>query len=116
MTNGIKRSIPLRLLDDGRLRKIICAYGGIYMLGALDSYITSSWQKLKNAHRYLAEVISQYRERSPMYDPAGGLWVRRDTYIYGRLNLEKLAQLYSTAVGSLNSRFETYIDKINVQD
>ena len=113
ITNGIKRSIPLRLLDDGRLRKIICAYGGIYMLGALDVYITSCWQKLKNAHRYLAEVVSQYRERSPHYDPGNGLWVRRDTYIYGRLELQKLEQLSKAAVESLNNRFETYIAKIS---
>ena len=83
------------------------------MLGTFDSYTCKSFQKLKNAHRYLAEVVSQYRERSPLYDPGSGLWVRRDTYIYGRLNLDKLEQLFNTAVKSLNSRYENYTANIS---
>jgi hypothetical protein len=109
VTNNIKRSIPLRLLDDSRLRKIICAYGCIYMLGAMDNYTKKVWQKLKNAHRYHTELISQFRERSEHWNPEDSVFERKDRHIYGRLDLDKLELLRDKMERGLSDRYKQYL-------
>jgi len=113
VTNNIERSIPLRLLDDSRLRKIINAYGCIYMLGTMDNYTKKVWQKLKNAHRYLTEVISQFRNRSEHWNPDEFVFDRKDRYIYGRLNLDKLEGLKDKMEKSFSFRYDKYLHSIN---
>ena len=109
ITNNIANTIPIWLLEDSRLRKIISAYGGIYMLEIIDKCTKEQLQKLKNAHRYLTERISQFRERSSHWNPDKGVFDRKDRFIYGRLRLEKFQKFRETNTLSFDKRYSDYL-------
>ena len=81
----------------------------VYMLEVLDKYSKDQFQKLKNAHRYLTERISQFRERSDHWDPDNGVFDRKDRYIYGRLRLEKFVNQKDLQTLSFDVRFNNYL-------
>ena len=109
ITNNIANTIPIWLLEDSRLRKIISAYGGIYMLEIIDKCTKEQLQKLKNAHRYLTERISQFRERSSHWNPDKGVFDRKDRFIYGRLRLEKFQKFREVNTLSFDKRYSDYL-------
>ena len=62
--------LPLHLLDDNRLRYIACAYGNVYMLPILKNVKNQQClRKFKSAHRYLVANITQFLQRSELWDP-----------------------------------------------
>ena len=110
LTNNICRGIPLHLLDDSRLRKIICAYTNIYMLPIFDNCTKATWQKLKTAHRYSVMTISQFKFRDKKnWDPDHDIFCATNHNIYGRLNLKLFDTRHIELKEKFKSRYMKYL-------
>ena len=90
LTHTLSKDLPLWLLDDVWLRKLISAYGTVYLLPVLNSCTKKEFQKLKSAHRYFVEKVSQFRKRDRDFNPEENVWNNTNSNIYGRLDLRKL--------------------------
>ena len=117
LTNNISRSIPLHLLDDSRLRKIICAYTNIFMFAILGNCTKALWQKLKTAHRFSVMTFSQFKFRDKKnWDPDHNIYCSSNHNVYGRLNLKLFDDRHTELVNKFNSRYELYLNTIYSED
>jgi len=108
------RSLPLKLLSDDRLRRIIRAYGSIYMLGALDNYFNYEKRGLIKAHRNFTGIVSQYYYRSDKWDKSKNLFDNTNTSIYGRIKINKFEDEIPRIKKNFLERFENYVESIRV--
>ena len=109
LTHTLSKDLPLWLLDDSWLRKLIAAYSTVYLLPILTSCTKKEFQKLKSAHRYFVEKVSQFRKRDKDFDPEAGNWNNSNSNIYGRLDLRKLEETRAYSAYSFALRFKTYV-------
>ena len=109
VTNNLQADLPLPLLDDRRLREIVCAYGGVYMLPVLNDIRNQKcYRKLQTAHRYLVANLSQYYDRSTLWDPENGKYENKTRYIYGRLGVKTLETMRCNQRLNYAKRFQNF--------
>ena len=114
LSNNLQRSLPLHLLSNSRLKKIVCAYGNIYMLPILDNPSTLKLSsKLKTAHRDFVMYLTLFKERNPdLWDPDKGLFNNKSRYVYGRLSINSFDTMVNNQQFSFNKRFLGFLSSI----
>ena len=113
ITNALARSLPLKLLTNGRLKRLVAAYGSVYILGVLDSYWDYEKRNLIKAHSNFTGVVSQYYYRATdKWNKAEGLFDNTNRSIYGRLNLDKFEDIIPKFQKSFNARYAEYESQI----
>jgi len=111
------RSLPLKLLTNTRLKRLVAAYGSVYMLGVFDRYFEYEKRRLVKAHSHFTGVVSQYYYRATdKWNKAAGLYDNTNRSIYGRLNMNKFEDTISIMNKSFNARYVRYIDSLSNDD
>jgi hypothetical protein len=115
LTNAMSRSLPLKLICEGRLKQLVRAYGSVYMLGTLDTYFDYEIRSLIKAHSYFTAVVSQYFHRSPKWDKSKNLFDNTNTSIYGAIDMVKFKDQIPRVKSSFAERYLKYYQEISVK-
>jgi hypothetical protein len=115
LTNAMMRSLPLKLISDSRLKRLVRAYGSVYMLGVMDTYWNYEIRELIKAHSHFTGVISQYFYRAKdKWDKTKNLFDNTNTSIYGRLDMTKFEDQIPKIKSSFQERYDEYIKSISI--
>ena len=110
--DSFKRDLPLRLLDDVRLKKIATAYGNVYMLPVLYDTTAACMKLLRVAHRNFVSLITQFHQRSSFWDPENNIYKAWNRYVYGRLSIPTLdTMVHNQKIGFVERR-QNYVQSI----
>jgi hypothetical protein len=115
ISNNLQRSLPLHLLSNSRLKKLVCAYGNIYMLPLLNNTSTLKIQaKLKKAHRDFVMYVTLFKERNPdLWDPNRGLFNDKSRFVYGNLSIKSFDTMVCNQKLNFNERFLGFVSSLD---
>ena len=134
LTNNLKNSLPLNLLDDTMLRKLTLAYSNIYLLPLLRHCTKATFQQIRKSHRYMVAELTQYYQRSklsygkrtyldlngetqtfPHWDPDNGKYERGNRYMYGRIRIPTVNTMMMNQAQSFETRYWKYVAKVGFE-
>ena len=117
ITNNLDKSLPLELLGPSRLNSLCRAYGGIYMMSIIETVPKTQFAKLRKAHRYMVETLTQTRQRCPeWYDKDQVVWQNTNTNIYNRAQIPKFDIQVGCIKEAFFERYEQFLSSIRYRE
>jgi len=134
LTNNLKTSLPLNLLNDSMLRKVTLAYSNVYLLPVLRNSTKEVFKQIRKSHRNMIAELTQYYQRSkltygnrsyinsdgetvvfPHWDPENLQWERGNRFIYSRIRIPTVDSMLRNQAYSFESRYWHYIQEIGYE-
>ena len=134
LTNNLKHTLPLNLLDDSMLRKLTLAYGNIFLLPLLRHSTKETFQQIRKSHRYMVAELTQYYQRSklsygtrtfidsngqhqnfPHWDPENQQYERGNRFMYGRIRILTINVMMTNQAKSFETRYWDYVKKVGFE-
>ena len=134
LTNNLRTTLPLNLINDSMLRKLTLAYGNIYLLPVLRNSTKEVFKQIRKSHRNMTAELTQYYQRSkltfgtrtylnsdgesvhfPHWDPENGQFERGNRFMYSRIRIPTVDSMIRNQARSFEARYWLYVNKIGYE-